>query len=164
MDNAIEIPKGIAAGIAESILPDRHKDNIHIDTQHIENKPIIICIHKDISKKDINIISSYGKVLFLGESYQNIDPINLKFHYLIVDLRNELDRNYYKIYLYKNTNYYYVLYRHSFEKNNGLCYNNEIIEFPSQQPTKEKYDKLLLLENIYEPNCCVSFFRFCCLR
>lgn len=162
MDNVIEIPKGILAGIADSILPDKNKENIDID--NIENKPIIICIHKDISKKDINILLLYGKVVFLEESYQNIEPSKIKFDYLIIDLRNEICRNYYKIYLYKNTNYYYLLYKHYFETNNGIYYHNEITDFPSQQPTKNTYDKLLLIENIYEPKCCISLCRFCCLR
>ena len=73
-------------------------------------------------------------------------------------------RNYYKIYLYKNTDYYYILYRHSFETNNGLYYNNEITDFPLKQSTKNTYDKILLLENIYEPKCYISLCRFCCLR
>ena len=165
MDNAIEIPKGILNGIAESILPDKNKENINIDNiDNIEKKSIIICIHKDLSKKDIDILSLYGKLVFLEESHQNIDPSNISFNYLIVDLRNEMSRNYYKIYLYKNINYYYILYRYSFEGNNGVSYHNEITDFPSKQPTKNHYDRLLLFENVYEPNRCVSLCRFCCLR
>ena len=164
METVIEMPKGILSGIADSVLPDKNKENIDIDIENIENKPIIICIHKDISKKYINILTFYGKVLFLEEPYQNIEPNKLKFDYLIVDLRNEMCRNYYKIYLYKNTDYYYILYRHSFETNNGLYYNNEITDFPLKQSTKNTYDKILLLENIYEPKCYISLCRFCCLR
>ena len=146
METVIEMPKGILSGIADSVLPDKNKENIDIDIENIENKPIIICI------------------LFLEEPYQNIEPNKLKFDYLIVDLRNEMCRNYYKIYLYKNTDYYYILYRHSFETNNGLYYNNEITDFPLKQSTKNTYDKILLLENIYEPKCYISLCRFCCLR
>jgi hypothetical protein len=164
----IEIPKGIVSVIAGSILPDKNKENINIDNtdieKNIEKKSIIVCIHKDISKKDINTLSLYGKVIFLEESYQNIDPSKLIFDYLIIDLRNEINRNYYKIYLYKNKNYYYILYRYSFEGNNGLYYHNEITDFPSKQSTKNMYERLLLFENVYEPNCCVSLCRICCLR
>jgi hypothetical protein len=166
MDNAdavINIPLGIAAGIADSILPNSTKDNIHIDNID-NNKKIVICIHKDIDKKDINILCLYGKVIFLEDSFQNIDPCKLSFDYLIIDLRKEIHRNYYKIYFYKNINYYYILYRYSFESNNGVYYHNEITEFPLQQSTKYNYDKLLLLENIYEPKWCLSLCRFCFLR
>ena len=104
-------------------------------------------------KKDINTLSLYGKVIFLEESYQNIEPSKLIFDYLIIDLRNEINRN-----------YYYILYRYSFEGNNGLYYHNEITDFPSKQSTKNMYERLLLFENVYEPNCCVSLCRICCLR
>lgn len=164
MDNAaIDIPKGIAAGIVDSILPNKKKDNKNINDIY-NDKRIVICIHKDIDKKNINILSLYGKVVFLEESFQNIDPSKLSFDYLIIDLRKEIHRNYYKIYFYKNTNYYYILYRYSFESNNGIEYNNEITDFPLQQSTKYYYDKLLLLENVYEPKWCLSLCRFCCLR
>ena len=164
VDNTLELQKGILKGIASSVLPEKYKENEHID--QIEDKKIIISIHKDMSKKDIDILSLYGKVLFLEESHQNIEPTDLYFDYLIIDLRNELYRNYYKIYFYNNKNnknYYYILYRHWFETNNGMTYNNEIIDFPSQQSSKSNYNKLLLIEEIYEPKWYISLYRFCCL-
>jgi hypothetical protein len=166
MDNAIvDLPKGMVNGIASSILPQKYKENIYIDnTDNIEDKKIIICTHKDISKKDIDTLSLYGKVIFLDESYDNVDPTKLIFDFLIIDLRKEMNRNYYKIYLYKNQNYYYVLYRFWFETNNGIFYNNEITEFPSQQSSKTNYYKVLLLENVYEPKWYVSLFRLCCIN
>ena len=50
---------------------------------NIEKKSIIICIHKDLSKKDIDILSLYGKLVFLEESHQNIDPSNISSELLI---------------------------------------------------------------------------------
>lgn len=161
-DNTLELQRGIVNGIASSILPEKYKQNYHI--KKIEEKKIIVCIHRDISKKDIDTLSLYGKVLFLEDFHQNIEPKFLFFDYLIIDLRNQVYRNYYKIHFYNNTNYYYILYRYWFETNNGIFYNNEITEFPSQQSSKINYLKLLLLEQIYEPKWYISLFRFCCLR
>jgi hypothetical protein len=89
----------------------------------------------------------------------------LSFDYLVIDLRNEVHRNYYKINLMNHVNndkYYYVLYKYCFEGNNGLYYNNEITEFPRRQVDKRNYDKLLLLPNVYEPKWYISLIRLCC--
>lgn len=165
-DNSIvEIPNRIVNSIATSILPNKYKENVYIDNiNNKEDKKIIICIHRDISKKDIDIMSLYGNVLFLEDSFQNIEPARLSFDFLIIDLRKDMHRNYYKIYLYKNNNYYYVLYRYFFETNNGIFYNNEITDFPSQQSSKTNYLKILLLENVYEPKWYVSLYRLCCSK
>lgn len=166
VDNSIvEIPNGIVNSIAASILPNRYKENIYIDNvDNKEDKKIIICIHRDISKKDIDTMSLYGKVVFLEDSFQNVEPEKLQFDFLIIDLRKDIHRNYYKIYLYKNNNYYYVLYRYFFETNNGIFYNNEITDFPSQQSSKTNYLKILLLENVYEPKWYISLYRLCCSK
>lgn len=166
MDNSvIEIPNSIVNGIASSILPHKCKENLYIDkVDNADDKKIVICIHRDISKKDIDIMSLYGKVVFLEDSFQNVDPTMISFDFLILDLRKEVHRNYYKIYFYNNNKYYYVLYRYFFETNNGIFYNNEITEFPSQQSSKINYIKILLLENIYEPKWYISLYRLCCVK
>jgi len=162
-DNAIvDLPKGIINGIAGSILPYKYKDNMIIDD--VVDKKIVICIHRDIDKKNIDILSLYGTVLFFEDSFQNINPEMMNFNYLILDFRKEIHRNYYKVYFYKNQNYYFVLYRYWFESNNGISYHNEITDFPIQQSTKYNYDKLLLVENVYEPKWYVSLFRYCCMN
>lgn len=165
VDNSIvEIPNGIVNSIATSILPNKYKENIYIDNDNVSEKKIVICIHRDISKKDIDIMSVYGNVVFLEESFQNVDPTVFSFDFLIIDLRKEVHRNYYKIYFYKNNRYHYVLYRYFFETNNGIFYNNEITEFPSQQSSKINYLKILLLENVYEPKWYISLYRLCCIK
>lgn len=161
MAEIITLPSNIISNIATVILPDKKTNNIVIDNVE-QGKKIVICIHKDISKECIDLLSEYGKVLFFEDHYQNIEPNILYFDYLIIDLRKEVHRNYYKLTLYNNHNYYFVLYRYWFEGNNGIYYNNEITEFPSRQSAKKNYDKLLLLQNVYEPKWYVSFFRLCC--
>lgn len=160
MSETLTIPSNIISNIATVILPDKQANNIIIDNVE-EEKKIVICIHKDIDKEYTDLLSEYGKVLFFEDHYQNIDPSVLSFDYLVIDLRKELHRNYYKLSLYNN-NYYFILYRYWFEGNNGIFYNNEITDFPSRQPSKKNYDKLLLLQNVYEPKWYVSLFRLCC--
>jgi hypothetical protein len=162
-DKIIEMPTNILDTVSKAILPHKYMENIILEKVEIEKK-IIICIHKDISKKEIDTLFLYGKVLFFEDCYVNIEPCELLFDYLIIDLRKPNQRDYYKLYLYNKKEYYYILYRHWFESNNGCLYNNEITEFPSQQISKKNYDNILLLPNIYEPKWYISLFRSCCVR
>lgn len=162
-DSIIKLPINVIDSVSSSMLPHKYADNIILKKVEIE-KRIIICTHKDIPKKELEVLSLYGKVLFFEEAYLNIDPLTLNFDYLIIDLKKDTHRNYYKLYLYnKNEYYYYILYRHWFESNNGCVYNNEITEFPSQQLNKKNYDTILLLPNVYEPKWYISLFRSCCI-
>ena len=161
--NIIELPANIINTVSTAILPHKQAENIILNKLE-QQKRIVICIHKDIKKDNIYLLSSYGKVLFFEEIFQNIEPSTLIFDYLIIDLRKEIHRNYYKIYLYNNQDYYFILYRYWFETNNGCLYNNELTDFPSIQTNKNNYDKLLLLQNVYEPNWCISLFRSCCIK
>jgi hypothetical protein len=163
-DKVIDLPTNILDAISMAILPYKHSENIVLEKIEKEKK-IIICIHKDISKKEIDILLLYGNILFFEDCHINIKPSELNFDYLIIDLRKNTHRDYYKLYLYnKKEDYYYILYRYWFESNNGCLYNNEITEFPSQQPNKKNYDNILLLPNIYEPIWYISLFRLCCTK
>ena len=162
-DKIIELPAHVLDTAASAILPHKYAKNIVLEKIEKEKK-IIICIHKDISKKEIDTLLIYGKVIFFEDCYLNIEPSDLSFDYLIIDLRKDTHRDYYKLYLYNRDEYYYILYRYWFESNNGCIYNNEITDFPSSQPTKKNYDKILLLPNIYEPKWYISLFRSCCLK
>ena len=162
-DNTIALSTNIIGNITTTVLPNYNANNIVLE--EIKDKKIIICIHKDISKNEIDLLYSYGKVLFFEDYHQNIELSLLSFDYLVIDLRNEVHRNYYKINLMNHVNndkYYYVLYKYCFEGNNGLYYNNEITEFPRRQVDKRNYDKLLLLPNVYEPKWYISLIRLCC--
>lgn len=159
-DGGITFTTNMVNNFSNSILPEKYINNIIV--KKVEDKKIVICIHKDLSKNDIDLLSLYGKVLFFEDNYQNIELSSLSFDYLVIDLRNEIHRNYYKINMYQNDGYYFILYRWWFEGNNGVVYNNELTEFPSRQPTRENYNKLLVFPNIYEPKWYISFLRLCC--
>jgi hypothetical protein len=162
-DSIIELPAQVLDSVSSAILPHKYTENIVLEKIEKEKK-IIICIHKDIPKKEIDTLLLYGKVLFFEDCYLNIEPYELTFDYLIIDLRKDTHRNYYKLNLYNKDEYYYILYRYWFESNNGCKYNNEITEFPSEQPNKKNYDKILLLPNVYEPKWYISLFRSCCIK
>jgi hypothetical protein len=164
-DNTISFSSNIINNLTTTVLPNKYPNNIIIEK--VDRKQIIICIHKNIPKDDIDLLRSYGKVLFFEDHHQNIELSSFSFDYLIIDLRNEIHRDYYKINLMKgvnnlNDNYYFVLYRYCFEGNNGIYYNNEITDFPRRQVDKNSYDKLLLLPNVYEPKWYVSLIRLFC--
>jgi hypothetical protein len=159
-DGGITFTTNMVNNFSNSILPEKYINNIIV--KKVEDKKIIICIHRDLSKNDIDLLYLYGKVLFFEDIYQNIELSSLVFDYLVIDLRKEIHRNYYKINMYQNDGYYFILYRWWFEGNNGVVYNNELTEFPTRQTTKENYNKLLVFPNIYEPKWYISFLRLCC--
>jgi hypothetical protein len=63
MAEIITLPSNIISNISTIILPDKKPDNIVIDSFE-QGKKIVICIHKDIKKEFIDLLSEYGKVLF----------------------------------------------------------------------------------------------------
>lgn len=150
----------IINNIGNTILPNKIADNISIDNIDYE-KRIIICIFKDIPKKEMDILKLYGNVVEFSENMMNIEPQFIEFDFLILDFRKDNHINYYQFYFYKNDKYYYILYRFFFETNNGLTFHNEITEFPQKQLDKINYKKLLLQKPISPPKWYVSLFRTC---
>jgi|Laugresu1bdmlbsd_1035121.scaffolds.fasta_scaffold04856_4 hypothetical protein len=150
----------IINNIGNTILPNKIADNISIDNIDYE-KRIIICIFKDIPKKEIDILKLYGNLVEFSENMMNIDPQFIDFDFLILDFRKDIHINYYQFYFYKNDKYYYILYRFFFETNNGLTFHNEMTEFPPKQLDKINYKKLLLQRPINPPKWYVSLFRTC---
>ena len=144
--------------------PSMCSDTYTINTNTIDmNKRFIIGLYKDLPKVELQLLQSYGKVLEFHEAYKQIRCNDLDFDYLIFDFRDKENFLYYNINIRGREEYYYlVLYKHSYEKNNGLSFHNELTELPPRQINKKIYDKLLLQEVNYPPNWCISLFRSCC--
>lgn len=141
---------------------DNHKSLSSLVVEYIP-KSYIICLYKSIEENDIEHLRQHGKVVIFSRSYLNLPIHSYPFDYLLLDFREEDHRFYYRRHIStQHTHYHLILFRHCFETNNGIYFHNELTEFPRHQVLKEEFDAILLENPLPAPNCCLSFFRFCC--
>ncbi len=153
MANVIQ---NVCTGLANTILPPK---NAH--TLPINQGKIIICLYKSIPEDVVSLLKTYGKVIIWSSIYENINCDLIEFDYFIIDLREEQQRLYYQSFILHKT-YRLVLYRHSFETNNGIAFHNEITDFPPKRAFRNDFDTLLFQEPLPVPRWYVSLFRVCC--
>jgi hypothetical protein len=126
-------------------------------------KPFILCLYKSLSDESLSLLRQYGKVILFSQIYINISIHKLLFDYLIIDFRDEEARYYYQRFIKRYMDHYnIILYRYSFENNNGIEFHNELSTFPNRQVSKEEFDTILLETPIPAPNCCFSFCKYLC--
>ena len=145
------------SGITESILPDKVAPHIHVDDKNYESKPFVICLYKDLPRKEYKLLELYGPILMFDEAFNNC---KLNYAYLILDFRIKTHFDYYNLHIRGNEDdYNIILYRHNYEHNNGISFHNELIALPERQLTKKMFDKLLLQEVVHQPKSYISFLR-----
>jgi len=160
----IELPAVIStvgpiASAVSSLLtvPEISAPLVNVDIN--QEKPVIILITRDILKADRKLLSHYGVVRDYDSAiHLNLALSAMQFHYLIVDLREGSHRLFYQKSIANNPDYHQVLYKWSWENDLGLSFESEFSEFPTVQPSKVDYDKLLCSTPITAPSACVSFF------
>ena len=148
----------VLSGISNLILPEKNAP--HMNYQPESNK-IIICLYKTLSSDESFLLKKYGKVIEIDSSYLNIDCSLLSFDYLVIDFRVIHYRVYFQKYVMNQNSYHLLLYRHSYETNNGIPFHNELCELPPEQALKIDFDKLLFMEPLPSPKCYISLFRSC---
>lgn len=148
----------VLSGISNLILPEKNAP--HMNTQP-ESTKIIICLYKTLSSDGSSLLKKYGKVIEIDSSYLNIDCNLLSFDYLVIDFRVIQYRVYFQKYIMNQNSYHLLLYRHSYETNNGIPFHNELCELPPEQALKIDFDKLLFMEPLPSPKCYISLFRSC---
>ena len=126
-------------------------------------KPFVICLTKSLSKDDLALLASYGTVLSYDHDILNNVPLStLQFQYFICDIREDNDRMYFQKNILLNTSLYHlILYRYSFESDNGISFEVEQESLPPKQATALMFNTLLLQTPITRPSCVMSFFRKC---
>jgi hypothetical protein len=124
-------------------------------------KKIIICISKNLSKEDINLLQYYGRVIsYDHDIINNVDLFSVDFDYFIVDLRQLNDRMYLQKMILPNlTQLHLILYKWNFESDNGISYEVERDCFPPKQVNKQLFDQLLLQKPIQSPSCILSLLK-----
>lgn len=122
---------------------------------------IVICLSKDLSKSDLKLLEYYGQVEKYNHNiHNNVELDKIDFDYLLLNLRKAEDRLYIQKHVLTHLNEInLVLFRYSFEGDNGISYSVERTELPSKQISKKVFDELLLAKQLEAPSCMLSFLR-----
>ena len=126
------------------------------------SKPFVLCLFKSLSEDQIELLKQHGKVIQFGPVFMNRSVHSFSFDYFIIDLREEDHRFYYQRHVMRyHEQFHIVLFRYSFETNQGILFHNELVDFPNYQISKEEFDVLLLETPLPSPSCFMSLIRFC---
>jgi len=122
---------------------------------------IVICLSKSLSKEDLKLLQYYGQVEEYSHSiHNNVELDKIDFDYLLLDLRKAEDRLYIQKHVLNHLQQInLVLFRYSFEGDNGISYNVERTELPCKQISKKVFDELLLSKQLEAPSCVISLLR-----
>jgi hypothetical protein len=158
MDN-ITLPAVLSG--AHSLLSSPEPSNLIVNADP-NVKKIVICITRDVDKDTLKQLAKFGEVIsYDHDIHNNIDPANVDFSYLLIDMRQQADRIFYQKFIQNNLNYHIVLYKWKFETDMGLSFESEFSEFPANQANKKMYDTLLITPPIEPPSVCISFLGAC---
>jgi hypothetical protein len=124
-------------------------------------KKIVIVITRDLSKENRALLTFYGRVIdYDHDIVNNIELNTIDFDYFIIDIRQLNDRMYLQKYvLPRLSEIHIILYKWSFESDNGVQYEVERDHLPPKQVNKTIFDQLLLSKPIQEPSCVISFLK-----
>ena len=138
-----------------------HKEDESKNLEMREDKRIVICLSKSLSKDDKRLLQHYGRFVEYDHHIQNnVDLEKVDFDYLSLDLRKQEDRFYLQKHVLNHLEEVnLVLFRYQFEGDNGLSYTSEKTELPPKQISKKVFDQLLLTKNVDSPSCIISFLK-----
>jgi hypothetical protein len=144
----------VIMGLSNLILPDKNAQRLEVTNE----EKIVICLYKSLDEDELELLKRYGKVLYFNSSYLNLSLDRFNFDYFILDLREEDHRIYFQKYTSHTKR---LLFRHSYETNNGVSFHNELSSLPKEQALKTDFDFLLFSQPIPSPKCFISLFRSC---
>jgi hypothetical protein len=134
-----------------------------------ENKRVVLCITRDVSAENLEILNEYGKVLSYDNTiHNNLDCSDFKWDYLVVDLRKSEDRYYFLKNIQPHKDKYAIaVYHFVFEEPSDIMETDPNVSFfcsfPKKQATQNIYNTLLLNSRIKKPRAILSAFK-CCLN
>ena len=144
----------VIVGLSNLILPDKNAEILEITNE----EKIVICLYKSLDKEELELLQRYGKVVCFNKTHLNLPLERFEFDYFILDLRKEDQRIYFQKY---TSHAKRLLFRHSYETNNGVPFHNELSSLPKEQALKTDFDFLLFSQPIPSPKWYISFFRSC---
>ena len=168
--NAINQVAGVVEQFIQPVpnLPSAPLVNQRLDTSEASyksqrdlSKRFVICISKDLSEDEIALLQYYGRTIsYDHDTVNNIDLETVDFSYFLLDLRQQDDRVYLqKMILPNRDKFHLILYKYSFQDDNGISFSVERSELPKKQVNSQLFNQLLLQKEIESPNCILSLLK-----
>lgn len=122
---------------------------------------IVMCISKSLSKDEKKLLEFYGRVIEYDHSVnQNVPLREVECAYLIIDLREDKDRYYLQKYILPVlSEIHLILFKHSWEGDNGMSYECERCDLPPKQVSKKEFDSLLIQQPLEHQSCIISLLK-----
>jgi hypothetical protein len=121
-------------------------------------KKFILCITRDLTEEDRALFRDYRLLEYDDSVHKNIPVDQLRFDFLVVDLREKGDRYaFMKEIQPRREQYNIIVYCHGFELNDiEIPYDNALSSFPARQARREDFEMLLLMERVKKPRWWIS--------
>jgi hypothetical protein len=122
---------------------------------------IVICISKALSKDEKKLLEFYGRVIEYDHSVNHNIPLReVECAYLLIDLRRDNDRYYLqKFILPVLSEIHLILFKHSWEGDDGMSYECERHELPPKQVSKKEFDLMLVQQPLEHQSCLISLLK-----
>ena len=121
-------------------------------------KQFILCITRDLSAEDRALFRDYHLVDYEDEIHRNIPVSQIRFDFLVIDLRQKADRYCFMKEIQPHANQFHIIaYCHAFEADDlEIPHENAFSSFPARQARREDWEMLLLMKRIAKPRWWVS--------
>lgn len=121
-------------------------------------KKFILCITKDLKDEDRALFRDYKMVEYDDLIHRNVPVDQIKFDFLVIDLREKGDRYcFMKEVQPRRDLYHIIVYCHGFEADDiDIPHDNTLSSFPVRQAKREDFEMLLLMKRISKPRWWVS--------
>lgn len=121
-------------------------------------KKFVLCITRDLTDDDRALFVDYRMLEYDDNVHKNIPVDQLRFDFLVIDLRQKGDRySLMKEILPRRDQYHIIVFCHGFEQDDiTIPYDNAFSSFPARQARREDFEYLLLQKRISKPRWWVS--------
>jgi hypothetical protein len=116
-------------------------------------KKFILCITRDLKEEDKALFRDYRLVEYDDEIHRNIPVNQIRFDFLVIDLRQKGDRYCFMKEIQPHADQFHIIaYCHGFEVNDlEIPHENAFSSFPVRQARREDFEMLLLMKRIAKP-------------
>ena len=116
-------------------------------------KQFILCITRDLSAEDRALFRDYHLVDYEDDIHRNIPVSQIRFDFLVIDLRQKADRYCFMKEIQPHANQFHIIaYCHAFEADDlEIPHENAFSSFPARQARREDWEMLLLMKRIAKP-------------
>ena len=116
-------------------------------------KQFVLCITRDLSAEDKALFRDYRLVEYDDEIHRNIPVNQIRFDFLVIDLRQKGDRYCFMKEIQPRADQFHIIaYCHNFEMDDlDIPHENAFSSFPARQARREDWEFLLLQKRLTKP-------------